>query len=615
MIHTTPEEDDPPGPVARRLAALPGRFREIAPAPLLSDRRAWDALAAPLRRRLVAAGEAAAELTRDGWPPITARLWLDYSRTGNRARFEAAYFSRRRALNDLILAEGAEGEGRFLDSIRDGIWTLCEESAWQLPAHNAYVRGGPRAPLPDTSRPVIDLFAAETAALLAAAAAVLGPELDDHAPGLAARIDREIDARVIRPYLSEHFWWMGDGAQPTNNWTAWITQNVLFCAFARPADSALRRRIVEKAAGSLDAFLKDYGEDGACEEGAMYWRHAALCLWGALHVLDRAAPGAFGPLWRLPKIRAMAEYLPHLHVDGGLYVNFADCDARLAPCSAREWLFGKAVGSDLLTAFAAIDASRNPAPELPEEWNLWHRLFAIFHSADMAAEMTARTAQPAAPANVFYPSTGLFVARDARFALAVKAGHNGESHNHNDTGSLTLYKDGRPLLIDVGVETYTARTFSPARYDIWTMQSAFHNLPTFGGVMQRSGGAFAARDVTADTAGTPRIVMELAGAWPPEARLRSFRRGVTLHRGHGVAVADVMDGDLPAILSLMFADEPRIAPQGLVLSFARIDVTGGGPIRVEAIPVEDARLRQSWPATLWRALIPVAGSRLDLAIT
>ncbi|MFR2781088.1 MAG: heparinase II/III family protein [Clostridium sp.] len=78
---------------------------------------------------------------------------------------------------------------------------------------------------------------------------------------------------------------------------------------------------------------------------------------------------------------------------------------------------------------------------------------------------------------MFYPSTGLFIARDSRFCLAVKAGDNDDSHNHNDTGSFTIYKDGKPLFADIGVETYQAKTFSPQRYEIWTMQSAYHNLP------------------------------------------------------------------------------------------------------------------------------------------
>ena len=79
--------------------------------------------------------------------------------------------------------------------------------------------------------------------------------------------------------------------------------------------------------------------------------------------------------------------------------------------------------------------------------------------------------------------------------LAAQGGHNAESHNHNDVGNFIVYADGEPAIIDVGVETYTAKTFSAQRYDIWTMQSAYHNLPTVNGVMQGAGREFAARDV------------------------------------------------------------------------------------------------------------------------
>ena len=68
--------------------------------------------------------------------------------------------------------------------------------------------------------------------------------------------------------------------------------------------------------------------------------------------------------------------------------------------------------------------------------------------------------------------------------VAVLASNNGRSHSHNDTGNFVIYQDGQPVAIDVGVEAYTAKTFCRERYSIWTMQSAFHNLPTVGGVMQ-----------------------------------------------------------------------------------------------------------------------------------
>ncbi len=593
-----------------RLKHLASALAAFHPGPAAQERPAWLALGEDVRAALLAAGEQALETP---YPPLPATLYLDYSRNGNRVRFEASYFARRRLLNTFVLAECVAHEGRFLDRIVEGILLLCEESGWQLPAHNALVRDGPRLPLPDVDAPVIDLFAAETGAQLAVAAALLARELDAVAPGIVQRIDREIAQRIIQPYLTRHFWWMGDGDEPMNNWTAWCTQNVLLAAFSRPIDDDTGARIVRQAAASLDAFLKDYGEDGACEEGVLYYRHAGLCLFNALLVLDTVTAGSFAPVWQEPKLRNIADYVAKVHVGRDWYVNFADCPARVEPCGAREFLFGRAVGSTLLMDFAAADWRRERQVALPDEINLFYRLQAAFAAGDLAAHK----AEPLPPADVYLDSVGLFVARNDRFALAVKAGNNGDSHNHNDVGSVIVYKDGRPLLIDVGVESYTAKTFSPQRYEIWTMQSAWHNLPTFEGVMQRDGASFAARDVsTRFAAGAASIAMEIAGAYPAEAGVESYRRTVAL-TGEGVEIVDIYRGRRRAELSLMFVEEPRLEADRIVVpGLGEIVLTGAGVPRLETIPIADPRLRDTWPERLYRVLVlvPLAGEQLTLRI-
>lgn len=591
--------------LSERLAHVPAALSGFEIAPAGQQRVPWEALPGDMRAELVAAGETA--LSGD-WPALTATLYLGYTRNGNRVDFETVYFARRRRLNDLVLAECVEWQGRFLDAIVDGLWAIAEESGWQLPAHNSYVRGGPRFPLPDPRNPVIDLFAAETGALLAVARQLLGETLEQAAPGLSARLENELRHRIVEPYLAQHFWWMGNGDEPMNNWTVWCTQNVLWTVFALETDAEARRAVIRKAAGSIDAFLKDYGEDGACEEGAQYYRHAGLCLFNALATLSEIAPEAFGPVFREQKIRNIADYILNVHIEGRRYFNFADCAAVCEPCSAREYLFGKAVGSEALMAFAAADWADAGDRLLKEEINLAYRLQVLF----TANELRDAAAQYPEKKDIFYPSIGLLIARDDRFQLAVKAGDNGDSHNHNDVGSLTLYLDGKPLLIDVGVGTYTARTFSPRRYEIWTMQSAFHNLPTFDGAMQQDGEAFAARDVTVDLAdGQASMSMEIAGAYPPAAGLRSYRRTVRLVKGSHVEIHDIHDGDRPAELSLMFAQEPQIADGSIRLSgVGALAIEGGGLPRVEPIPIDDARLRLSWPETIYRVLIPFAGREL-----
>ncbi|MBY5326260.1 heparinase II/III family protein [Rhizobium leguminosarum] len=589
---------------------LPDVLGDFTPGAMGSDRPRWNSVPQAVRELVV--GEAEETLARS-FPLITASDYREFTETGNRACFEELYFTRRRMLNNLVLGELIEGKARFLPKIVDGIFLIAEESGWQLPAHNAYERSGARLPLPDNSQPVVDLFAAETAALLATIVALLRDELDGISPEITARVEREIEIRILSPYLGRHFWWMGRGEERMNNWTAWISQNVLLTVFSLKTSQPTRHAVVKKALGSLDAFLKDYAEDGACEEGVLYYRHAALCLHGALTILDRVAPGLFGRFWQQPKIRNMAEYIAHMHVVGRYYFNFADSSAVVEPCSAREYLFGRAVGSEMLAEFAASDRAASDNPHLPGEWNLWYRVQELLAGPTLPA---AAPPHPASGRDIFYPGIGLFIARDGQFSLAVKGGNNGEGHNHNDVGSVTLYKNGRPFLIDVGVETYTAKTFSARRYEIWTMQSTFHNLPTFAGVMQSAGEAFGARDVEVGfDEGSARISLDISGAYPPEAQLHSYRRVVSLLRGRHIEIVDTYDGGKPAVLSLMTCLAPTAGPDRIDLAdLGSIFVEGAGEIEIDEFVVDDARLRSAWPEKIYRLRVPFAGRLLRLRI-
>lgn len=557
--------------------------------------------------------EAAEQTLDEPWSVILAGDYREYSRTGNRDRFEALYFSRRLKLNALVLGECAEGQGRFLDAIIDGLWLICEESGWQLPAHNSHIRGGPRDPLPDPRNPVIDLFAAETGANLALCLHLLAPELERANANLVSRVRAEIDRRITKPYLARHFWWMGNGDERMNNWTAWITQNVLLSTLLLPTDQSTRRAVVEKALKSLDAFQKDYAEDGACEEGVLYYGHAALCLFGAMSILEASAPGVMAPLFHASKLRSMAEFILNMHVAEDRFFNFADAPAKVETSGVREYLFGKAVSSPPLQAFAAACWNRSPDRLMCKEWNLWYRVQAVLAIPELSAPVLVQPAKT----DIAYPGIGLAIARDGVFDLAVKAGNNGESHNHNDVGSFTLYKNGRPFIIDVGVETYTAKTFSPQRYDIWTMQSAFHNLPTFGGVMQAAGAEFAARDfVTEFSEEQAEVSFDIAGAYPAVARVEHYRRRVRLLRGSHVEVLDDYQGGQEAVLSLMAAEKPVVTPGRLIFAgLGEIACEGAGEPAIEAITINDARLRQSWPPVIYRILIPIAAQRLCLTIT
>lgn len=581
-----------------KLDSLPAELSDFSP---YSNQGKPDSsgLSAETAELLIARGE---EFLHYIYPQIPATAYMDFCRTGNRVRFEELYLARRRALNALVMAEFAEGKGRFLDDIINGVFTLCEESGWQLPAHNSHIRDTPQQILPDCEAPVLDLFACETGAQLATVRYLLKDPLDAVSPAICKRIQHEINTRIVSTYLYKQFWWMGNGDEPMCNWTAWCTQNVLIAVFTTGQPNEVKTQVMRKAVYSLDCFLKDYGEDGCCEEGAQYFRHAGLCLFNAMEVLNSVTSGLFEGLYREPKIRNIAAYILNMHVDDRYYINFADCSPIAGRAGVREFLFGKRVENPDLTAFAALEWANSESRDLPDEINLFYRVQAAFTAPEISSYRFADT--PVHP-EVYYPSAGIFVARDNTYCLAVKAGGNGDSHNHNDTGSITVYKNGQPFLIDVGVENYTRKTFSEHRYEIWTMQSAYHNLPTFRGVMQKDGTDYAASDIKASFgADESSISMNIAKAYPKEAGVTHYLRRAILQKGKGIVVEDQFDGKCnEAELSLMLCEEPKIVKRTILVGRIGAISANQGEITVEKIPVTDPRLRITWPETIWRVLI------------
>ncbi len=599
--------------------------------PSASDRGSWESLEEDWKNSALALGRSYLNYV---YPQLSAADYMDFSLTGNRVRFEDKYFARRRALDALVLAECTADTGEFLNDIINGIFCICEESGWQLPPHNTYIRDTPQLPLPDPSEPVLDLFACESGSILAAVSYLLGDKLDNFSPLIRKRIRRELETRVFTPYLERHFWWMGDGKDTLNNWTIWCTQNVLLCAFLIDIDNTLRRRILMKACQSVDYYLEDFGEDGCCVEGAAYYRHSGLCLFNTLEILNGVTGNHFSSLYQEPKIKNIASYIMNVHIQDKYYANFADCSPVAGRCGVREFLFARRTGNEPMAAFAAEDfmADLSETLLLPQENNLYYRMQNAFTLKDIRSFKTPMEASaPVSYPDIYYPGAGLFIARDNVYFLAVKAGCNGESHGHNDTGSFIVYKNGFPLLIDVGVESYTKKTFSPQRYEIWTMQSAYHNLPTVSGCMQKDGNAYGATGVqTCFDESRCEIQMDIAPAYPEESNLAHYIRKAVLVKGEGIRLHDsfrlrddTADAgsctDSHVVLSFMTYERPDFEQQAEGLLFRMGDkgslrISGGSFLRTETIPITDQRLMAAWKHDIYRILIWAVAEEIDISI-
>ncbi|MCF7689700.1 MAG: heparinase II/III-family protein [Cephaloticoccus sp.] len=537
------------------------------PSPTANDRSAWAKVPAHHRATLIAEGE---KMLVQPWAALPASLWLGYVRTGDRAEFQAACFGRRQQLIRLVFAECLEGQGRFTEAVADGLWLICEETSWCLPAHLRMQTRG--YGLPDHLQSTVDLFAAETAALLAWIDWLLRTQLDAVHPLLRERLRFEVDRRVITPCLErDDFWWMGwhRGTDPINNWNPWCNSNWLTCVLLLESDHDRRTAAVHKILRSLEAFVDFYPADGGCDEGPTYWGRAGASLFDCLELLHSATAGKID-LYAEPLVQEMARYVMRAHIGEKWLLNFADAGARGAVEGLLVWRFGQRIKDPTLAAFGAWQHQHNPAA--------WVGLITspgrLIANLQVVAEV--ETAPAAAPLlrDVWLPDLQVFVARDAGgttngFYLAAKGGHNNESHNHNDVGSFVVYLDGEPLLIDLGVETYSARTFNAERYQIWTMQSQWHNLPTVNGTMQENGPQFSARVLAhqADEA-TASLTLDISAAYPADAAITRWTRSLRLTRGRHIVLTDdyeLYEARTPTVYNFICHQRPEVLPNGVVL--------------------------------------------------
>ncbi len=562
------------------------------PFPPASDRAAWENVPAAMRQEITEAAQAQRGVF---YPPLPATCFLAYVRTGDRKAYETPYFTRRRMLLTAMLAECLLASGEYLDQVIDGLWVICEESFWGISAHNGSSHEGMRPaserPLPDIQNPYIDLFAAQTSALLTWTCYLLRDRLDAVSPLIIRRVRLEAERRIVKPFLHhDDFWWMGMIRKDVNNWTPWILSNVIATLILTKEDDLLLVEGLKRALRMLDSYLAVIPPDGGCDEGAGYWNMAGASLLDCLEHLSHLTGGRVS-FYKHPHIRNIAAFPQSAHIAGPYFWNFADCDARPMMDGERVFRFGMLTDQPALAALGASIAARESGilpKDTPETFRVLCKLFRPVPNVKAVPQK----------GTVILPDLQAWASRRARLYAAVKGGHNGESHNHNDVGTFLLYADGEPEIVDAGNMTYTAKTFGPERYTLWNTRSMNHNVPVIGGVEQRAGREYAAKDVSLGKEG---ISMELAAAYPKEAMLLSLRRQAGWE-GDLFVLTDTLALSSPAPITWVFLlrNRPELSP-GL-LHTERITLRFDGALipSLTEIPVTDPRMASNFSGSLFR---------------
>lgn len=591
----------------------------LHPFPKAIERPAWNMIPQKVRRCFINPAE---KYMDQDIPNLPATVYLEYKRIGNRSNYQDIWLERRKMLHCLVIAECMEGKGRFLDAVANLVWAICEESSWTWPAHVGVQRAG--VDLPDTSEPIIDLFSAETANSLAWTIYLLEEQLYTVSPQICKRAEKEIAQRILTPYLKrDDFGWMGfaertDGRRP-NNWNPWINSNVLAATLLIEKDETRRLDSVHKVLRCLDNFLIPYPSDGSCDEGPSYWGHAGASLFDNLELLYSATGGHFN-VYEDSAIQDVGRFIYKAHISDDYFVNIGDCDAHLDIDRDLVFRYGRRNKDKKMEDLATYGLTEEKLFDTEKSFrSLGRILYTLFNLSDLFA---AESLSQPLLSDVWLGDEDMqmMAARDKEGSLdglyvACWAGHNGQSHNHNDVGNFIIYANGRPFIIDVGKPTYTRQTFSDDRYKIWLIQSAYHNLPLVKGIMQSAGRQYAARGVEYESNESfAQIKMDIAPAYPQEAGLKSWFRTVRLNRSKDIQVLDsfeLKEESRNIVQHLITPCETVQAEPGklllrdsqtqtrVILQYAPDKLTH----QMETIDLDDDRLVSIWGSRIYRIVL------------
>jgi len=543
------------------------------------------------------------------WPALPASSFLEFKQNGNRIRYEAKLNERRDALTSLVIGYLITGDKKYLPQLINGLWATLEESTWEIPAIVALQKAGRN--LPDPTEEIVGLVSAETAVNIAMIQFMLSDELEQYSSIINQRIEKELYKKIFEPYLQRSdYWWMGFKGEAVNNWNAWINTNVFQTALLAANNADTLTRLMQKVFSSTDYFINQYPEDGGCDEGPSYWNEAGGKLIRLLFLANRVSQGQLDWSDKI-LLNRMGSYIYKMHIAGEYFVNFADAVPQMIPDAESVYRYGEMFDNDSLKQFGTylFQLSGNKLPD--------KSVVNFLQTTAVFDKLTTTGNNAVSPSYSFLPDLEIAtihsgIGKAIDLLLSVQGGHNGESHNHNDVGNFILYACGKPVIVDAGVGTYTAQTFSKERYALWNMQSQWHNCPTINGVMQQEGKSFRASNFSFQTTKNKgaTIDVDIAKAYPSAAFVKKWHRQFVVRQQKIVLKEDyelikVKDDTKIHFLSYCMPKEDKkdvigfYDSQGKRVLSLKYDPENMKPV-IELKELDDAKMIAGWGDRLYR---------------
>ena len=558
--------DQVPSMSKRRIAEIASYLPEEPSAPCagITNRKAWEKLAELESAATII--KRAESILVQSIPECPDNLYLEYSKTGNRRDYEIPYNRRISNAQTLAVAECLENKGRFVKKLCEYLETICAERSWVMPAHDGGLKTF------DGQFFHIDLGSSARAHACARIVSMMRGVL----PGvLSFKVKKEIEKRIFSTYRS--YWSKKSGfgqlswfAGPAN-WTAVCHCGVVCAALAVIEDRTDRATFVETAERCLPFYIAGFPADGYCSEGMGYWNYG----WGHYLQLGLAVKQATGgkvDFFSDPKTRTIMSFGTGFQLKEGRGADFADGGGRV---SDAVLLLGHLQWPDLPVNTSTLDNDLLSGGLA---------VFSLRAFGQLEGVPAART--DSLPMRNAFQFGQVWVFRQdpksdvVPFSVGVKGGHNAEFHNHNDVGSYAVMFGNVMMAGDPGGTQYTALTFSPKRYTLPLLASYGHPVPVLNGCYQQQGREYAAKIMsTSFSDGKDRVVMDIAGAYPKKANVRSVVRTFEYDReGRKFSVTDNVTFKLKGVCSVPVLTPGFIEP-GKEKGKYRLTVSAGEEVR------------------------------------
>ena len=607
------------------------------PYPKYSDREGWNALLTPEQREyFIQKGETSLKYN---FRPVPISTFIALYTTGDKQEMREIERANRQAFINLMMAELAEGEGRFLTKIADGLWFYGTSYHW---SHSNQCKEH----LPRYEDEKVALGNVRLGITIPLAYYFFKSEIDKMDKSICKTIEAAVDRIILTPYLNDEndgkggHWWTGFDGAKLNNWNPWCNHGVTYAALLMEKDQERLNAILDKTTRSVDCYFTQLTDDGCCDEG-LYWSQAIPRFIQMLELLETASGGKC-TIRPDKKLEAITTYPSRVFIgtdnSGNSWaVNFGDSSPTMSGDTYLNWACARYAENEEMkdyTLYRLYNPKNGryevPFPKSDEGARMLEFLYYYPELVSRAEELNAQIAagtpgeqvqkslRKSCPDYTFYNDVLQMTARtDEGWKIGSRFGLPGIQHGHNDVGEVILFVDNNPILIDVGVATYTADTFGPNRFKLWSMRSDWHSCPSPNSVLQHQGWDYGSKDCTCfEQDGVIYFTSDMANCYDRSVMCDSYKREIALdtNPGNSLRIKDTYSLSQRIAPDLEYFVTPgnvkKLSATSLLLESAGTEMilewSDNLTVKVEEADIPEESLKKKWNNGLRRITLSSA---------